>query len=340
MSDFKQFQEAFKAESEFRLNIDASKLCTYGIKSLDDAMVAIAPNELVVLGAASGYGKTELSLAISRHNALKGKRVAHYHLEGGCLEALQRMKWRDICDLYFKEHTHKGLKLDYRNWTMNLNQDPFMTEMESHVYTNLKDRLQGRLHFYNKPQGLTCDDFLASIMDFHKLEAAFENPFERGGGFELDLIVIDHLQYFSLEKQEDEIAEITHILKEAKKITDNYNIPVILVSHFRKLPRGHGIPDKEDFYGTSNIHKVANTCIIVHPDHEKDKSYEGLYPTYIRIAKARTGIRPCDLIYVDFDIHTRSYREKYEMVKCYPNGSVARDVMKEEEKPQWARKQD
>lgn len=335
---FRKYSEAFKQETDYRKNINADNLCSYGIKALDDAMIAISPNELIVIGAASGYGKTELSLAISRHNALKGKRVAHYHLEGGYVEAIQRMKYRDICDLYYTEYAKKErIDLDYRKWTMNKDQSPLMLTLESIVYSNLKEKLENRLHFYDSPQGLTCDDFLASLLDFHKLETAFENPFKRGGGFELDLIVIDHLQYFTLEKAEDEIGEITQILKEAKRITTNYNIPVILVSHFRKLPRGHGIPDKEDLYGTSNIHKVANTCIIVHPDHEKDKSNEGLYPTYIRVAKSRIGIRPSDCIYCDFDIHTRAYRKEYGMIKVYANGSVASELMTELEKPSWAR---
>lgn len=338
MTDFKHFNEAYKAEASYRQNIDSEKLCTYGIKALDDAMIAIAPDELIVIGAASGFGKTEASLAISRHNALKGKRVAHYHLEGGYIEALQRMKWRDICDLYYSQYAKEHLELDYRSWAMNRYQDPLMLKLESEVYNNLKEKLEDKLFFYDRPEGLTCDDFLASLLDFHNLLTACESPFKHS--INLDLIVIDHLQYFSLEKQEDEIYEITRILKEAKKITQNYNIPVILVSHFRKLPRGHGIPDKEDLYGTSNIHKVANTCLIIHPDHENDKSSEGLYPTYLRVAKSRIGIRPCDLIYVDFDIKTRSYKDEYDMVKCYANGSVASEVMREGEKPKWAKKID
>ena len=337
---FKTYIEAFKAETDFRKNIDVDKLCTYGIKALDDAMIAIAPNELVVIGAASGYGKTELSLSISRHNALRGKRVAHYHLEGGYVEAIQRMKYRDICDLYYENYAGKQIDLDYRKWTMNKDQDPLLLKLENQVYTNLRDKLENKLYFYDRPEGLTCEAFASSLLDFHSLVTAFENPFKRGGGYDLDLVVIDHLQYFSLEKDENEIQEITHILKEAKRITDNFHIPVILVSHFRKLPRGHGLPDKEDLYGTSNIHKVANTCIIIHPDHESDKSSKGLYPTYLRIAKSRIGIRPSDVIYVDFNIHKRAYEDDYEMKKAFSNGTVESERMKDAQKPHWAMRTD
>lgn len=337
----KNYSQAFREEADFRHNIDIESLCTYGVKALDDALVAIAPNELIVIGACSGYGKSELSLAISRHNAMRGKRVAHYHLEGGYIEAMQRIKWRDICDTYYEKHKGAMLDLDFRRWSLNLERNPLFLKMEAEIYAKLSDVLKDKLFFYDKPEGLTCDDFLESLIDFHDLKTAFENPFSqtKRKGFDLDLVVIDHLQYFSLDKDEDELQEITRILKEAKKINETMKIPVILVSHLRKLPRGHGIPDKEDIYGTSNIHKVANTCIIIHPDHEKDRSAEGIYPTYIRIAKSRIGLRPNELIYCEFDAMNRRYKEEYNIVKCFPNGEVATEPLSYEEMPKWSKRQ-
>lgn len=337
---FKSYEDAFQVEAQERLDIKFGELCKYGIKPLDDAMLAIARNELIVIGAGSGYGKTELALAISRYNALNGKRVAHYNLEGGYREAIQRMKWRDMCDIYFNEPRAEYIELDYRTWVLNKEQNPTLIDIEARVYDNLKDKLAGKLYLYNNPLGLNCDEFCASLLDFHDLRVAFE----QGGkakklGFNLDLIVIDHLHYFSLDKNEDEIGEITKILKEVKKITENYNIPVILVAHLRKLPRGHGVPDKEDIYGTSNIHKIANTCIILAPDHENDDTANGLYPTYIRIAKSRQGLRPHLLIYSKFDIKTRRYQDDYELYKSFPNGEVATEPLPDAEKPRWARKE-
>ena len=333
----KNYVEAFKEEADYRSNIDFQSLCTYGVKALDDAFVAIAPDELVVIGACSGYGKSELALAISRHNALKGKKVAHYHLEGGYKEAMQRIKWRDICDTYYARHKGAMLQLNFRNWSLNKDVNPLLSRIEAEVYAELSDKLKDKLFFYDKPEGLTCDAFLESLLDFHDLETAFANPHDarKKKGFDLDLVVIDHLQYFSLDKDEDELQEITRILKEAKRINETMQIPVILVSHLRKLPRGHGVPDKEDIYGTSNIHKVANTCIIIHPDHEKDRSQEGIYPTFIRVAKSRIGLRPNELIYCNFDAKNRKYEKTYEIVRCFPNGEVAPEPMPAGERPMW-----
>ena len=222
------------------------------------------------------------------------------------------------------------------NWALNKTQHPLLLEIEAKVYNNLKDKLKDNLFFYNKPEGLTCEQFEESLFDFHNLELAFDNPFSVQKGYDLDLVVIDHIHYFRYPDEQEEIRAMTNIVLTIRDFIDKYNIPVVVAAHFRKLPRGHGIPDKEDIYGSSNIHKIANTCIILHPDHERDKSYEGLYPTYIRIAKSRIGIRPSDGVLCDFDIHTRSYKNNYDLIKIYPNGSVASEVMTREERPRWA----
>lgn len=336
--EFITYPEAFKQETDFRYNLDYKSLCQYGIKPLDDAMIAISPNELIVIAAGSGWGKSEMCISIARHNALRGKKVALYFLEGGSQEAVQRMKYRDICSLYYEKYTKTGISFDYRNWVLNTNSNPLFLQLESQVYNNLKDKLEDKLFFYNKPEGLTCELFEETLWGFHRLEMAFGNPFMTKKVHDLDLIVIDHIHYFRYPDEQEEIRAMTKVILTIRDFIDKYHIPVVVAAHFRKLPRGHGIPDKEDIYGTSNIHKIANTCIIIHPDYEKDKSFEGLYPTYIRIAKSRIGIRPSDCIYCDFDIHTRSYSDNYDLIKVYPNGSVASEIMTEMEKPKWARK--
>lgn len=334
---FITYQDAFKKEAEFRHNIYPSQLCQCGVKALDDSMIAIAPKEVIVFAGGSGWGKSEMVLGISRHNALNGKRVAHFHLEGGHEEAIQRMKWKDICDLYYKNHAGAQIELDYRKWSLNKDQHPLILKLESEVYMNLKDKLSDKLFFYDNPEGLTYQSFCESLKDFSSLEHVFdinENKM-RPKSLNLDLIVIDHIHYFRFPDEQEEIRAMTNIVLTIRDMVDKYRIPVILVAHLRKLPRAHGIPDKEDIYGTSNIHKIANTCIIIHPDHEKDRSAEGLYPTYLRIAKSRIGLRPNELIYCDFNIRTKRYEDDYSLVKCYQNGEVSGEPMKHDEVPRW-----
>ena len=338
---FQTYAEVYHKESQYRNGIDFNSLCTYGVKCLDDAMLAIAKNELIVMGAGSGYGKTELALHISRTNALNGKKVAHYNLEGGSREAVQRMKWKDMCDLYFAEHKGEFFELDYRKWVLNKEPSSLLIELEAKVYNNLKDKIGENLYLYDHSGGLNCRNFCESLVKLEGLKADMSlDPQLRkhiGGIVNLDLIVIDHLHYFSLDKDEDEIREITEILKTVKIITEEMQIPVILVAHLRKLPRGHGVPDKEDVYGTSNICKIANTVIIISPEHEKDDPMNGLYPTYFRIAKSRQGLRPNVLISSIFDIHTRQYSKDYELYRCNAMGEVAGEPIPWNDRPRWAK---
>jgi hypothetical protein len=296
-------------------------------------MLAIDKRELIVIAASSGYGKSEAALAITRTNALKGKKVAHFNLEGGSQEAIQRMKWRDLCDLYYLHYQDAHINLDYRDWVLNRTKNELLERIEARVFDDLKDRIGDKLFLYNNPQGLTCEDFRSSLLNFHSIENAFTKGSK--AGFDLDLIVLDHIHYFRYPDEKEEIRAMTEIMMACKEINDRYHIPIVIVAHLRKLLRGHGIPDKEDIYGTSNIHKIANTCIILAPDHEKDDTRNGIYPTYFRIAKSRQGLRPNILIYSRFDIHTRRYGETYELYKCFPDGEVASEPIPEIELPHW-----
>jgi replicative DNA helicase len=338
---FTTIKQAYQDEAKYRANIDFKSLCKYGIKALDDALLAIAPKELVVIAAGSGIGKTELSLLISQTAVSMGKKTAHYNLEGGVCEAVQRLKWQHMCNIYYSEYKDEGVEMDYRRWVLNDNPDPLFTKLESLAYNKILEVAEDRLYLYDNPEGLNCASFCESLVRLEGLRADMgADPLLRKhmkGIVGIDLIVIDHLHYFSLTKDENEISEITEILKVIKIITEELHIPVVLVAHLRKLQRGHGVPDKEDIYGTGNTHKIANTCLILSPDHENDKIADGIYPTFIRIAKSRQGLRSNLLIKTDFNSHSRKYSDKYELYRCGQLGDPHGEPLKENEKPNWAK---
>lgn len=333
--------DAFKDEAVKRADINIDDLCVYGIKPLDDSLVCIPKNELVVIGADSGVGKTELSLKIAQVNIKRGKKVAIYYLEGGYREALSRMKWRDIAQEYFKDYYKLGLDMDYRKWSLNMfckqadidNPYKILMELESKLWDKYKEEYKNNLMFYSGA-GLTLDSFIASLMEFHIKEDT-PNPFDNKISFDIDLIIIDHLQYFSLTKSENEIFEITEILKTVKNITEVFNIPIILISHLRKKSKDRGLPGQEDFYGSSNIPKIASTAITLAPSSDKDNLREGIYPTYIRVAKSRVGVKPNYAFLVDFYLDRREYSDIYDIVRLDNFGNVAENILHPEEKPKW-----
>ena len=78
---------------------NAEKCLTFGVEYLDRALGGIFPRDLVLVGADTGIGKTELVTGIARANARKpplglGKRVHGFFLECDDGEIQERIKWR------------------------------------------------------------------------------------------------------------------------------------------------------------------------------------------------------------------------------------------------------
>lgn len=339
IAEWKDWSEAFKEEDEKRLNLDFTKLCTYGVNVLDEPLLAIAPNELVVIGADTGMGKSELVLHIARHNAKNGKKVALFYLEGGHLEAIQRMKWRDICEIYYQERNSydEYIDMDYRKWMFNKLDKTALTKLSAQVYDKYKDLYKNNLYLYPLEADFKIDNLLRALLDFHTLEYKKDNPFILDSKYNLDLIIIDHLQYFSLDKDDNEITEITKILRAVKDITDNSNIPVILVSHLRKKGKDRGLPDQEDFYGSSNIPKIATTAITIAPFYGEEKLEDNIFPSFIRVVKSRIGLRSNYAMLCNFDLTTRSYMDNYKLYKLDTFGNVITPEVSKINLPRWAK---
>lgn len=85
----------------------------------------------------------------------------------------------------------------------------------------------------------------------------------------VELVVIDHLHYFTRELQN--VAEdLGRITKEIKKNAIRHNIPVILISHVRKSQDGKQTT-MEDLRGSSYIAQDADIVLMVGRDFDNDK---------------------------------------------------------------------
>ena len=279
-------KERFNRES-----INPNQICTFGIKLLDDVLYGILKKDFIVIGADSGAGKSELCLKIAVHNALNGKKVILYFIEGGDEEAIARIKWEMIRDKYYSGN-HSGVDMDYRKWRMNMLNDPLIKVLETECKAIFKEKVQKNLTIYENPKGLTLKDFMESVDIF----------------LDADLIIIDHLQYFTLSNPKNELTEQTEILKKVNEICHSSAIPVILVSHLRKKDKERGLPSQEDFYGTSNIAKMSSLAITISSDYSDDGTK---FPTYFRFVKTRTKISANFALRSDFNLLSGKYENDY-----------------------------
>lgn len=85
-----------------------------------------------------------------------------------------------------------------------------------------------------------------------------------------DLVVIDHLHYFS-RSVENATQEVSKIVKEFKGAAIKYELPIILICHVRKMaPKKH--PTLEDLRDSSLIAQDADMVLIVWRDESPTAS--------------------------------------------------------------------
>ena len=334
MKNFKNLKDTALLEKQDREALEPDKACVFGIKPLDEALISLDKNDLVVIGADSGGGKSEVALRMARVNAKMGRRVALYSLEGGSIQAMRRMKWQDICENYYANYHEMGVDMDYRKWSKNKDRNGLISEIEQEVIDNKYDAYKDNLMFFCGST-LSLDDLLHSLLDFHDVHGEFIST-KKASKFNLDLIIIDHLQYFSLTKDESEISEITEILKSVKRITEEYAIPVVLISHMRKKSKDRGLPGQEDFHGSSNIPKIASVAITISSASDNADLKNMIYPTYIRVVKSRMGISPLFAFLINFDGRQKKYMDNYQIFRVNSQGFVPDKPLDKAEFPDWA----
>jgi DnaB-like helicase C terminal domain len=333
MGNFLNWYELWEKASEKRKNIDPTTICSFGIKPLDDALIGIMKRDFIILGADSGVGKSEICLKVALHNAMNGRKVALYFLEGGGEEAIHRLQWQLMCDRYYAAG-QSGIEMDYRKWRMNMIKDEEILILEQECLRFLYNEIGDKLKIYSFDSNFTINDLENSLGTFLKPPSEEQRDDLLSYKMDVDLIIIDHLQYFTLLTN-DEFGETGNILKKINDITIHHEIPVILVSHLRKKNKDRGLPSQEDFHGTSNISKISSISITISAG-KMDKSQPYIYPTYFRFVKTRTKISPNLTMSCNYEIMKGTYQDKYE-VYYVQNDQPVGDALLNHQLPSWAK---
>lgn len=98
-------------------------------------------------------------------------------------------------------------------------------------------------------------------LDWQDIDGLMQNAKKE---LDVDLVIIDHLHYFTRELSN--VAEdLGRITKEFKKNAKRYDIPVILISHIRKLGKDEELSG-ESLRGSSLIAQDADIVLLVNRD--------------------------------------------------------------------------
>jgi hypothetical protein len=285
---FINYGDLLDSSESARTKINYAEAIQYPYKILQDTAGGILPDELVVIGADTGVGKSELAFAIEKVNAINGKNVYGIHLEGRPGEITLRDIYQEIRRMCETDVTYIEFMMNIKN----------LKRESKQAIINIKKRLSDKLKIFNRSGQISIHEFV-KIVDRIQHDA--------------DLIVVDHLHYFDFQGS-NERGEINTIMQVMKDITENRKIPTVLVSHFNRDKNPKKIPNENDLMGSSNIGKQADTVILIYPNFKVAPNYsEGLYPTFFGIPKSRIGL-PKKLAYsVMYDGIKKDYRDDYEV---------------------------
>lgn len=103
-------------------------------------------------------------------------------------------------------------------------------------------------------------------LDWKDVDGLIANAKEQ---LDVDLVVVDHLHYFTRELQ-NVSEDLGRITKEFKKNAIRHNIPIILISHVRKMGQGEDL-NENALRGSSLIGQDADIILFVARDPETNE---------------------------------------------------------------------
>lgn len=319
MSDFKEtfkegFSSDFKNSAELTEEIIANGFGTVpveriklGIPYLDKAVKGIAKDDLFVIAAKTGVGKSELCTTIAMSALKQGKKVYYFALEYAYGEVEQRMLYRIISKKFWDDADRPATTASW-------------------AYDNFKDgKLSAALDKYKKEAVEEMKEQNKNLFVFYKSQDfdldVFTKQFAKIRG-QADLVIIDHLNYFDLGEGENEFRGASNIVKAIRSHNQVSEIPIVLVSHVRKGQQRDQriVPSVEDIYGSSDIFKVATCCIILGPDYEGSTVDDAA--TWIHVAKRREDSSVSRYIGKQmFSLKKNSYDGAYQLFRLIKGGT-------------------
>lgn len=312
------------AEEKIERHLAAASLIPFGISYLDDALLGIMPNDLMLVGARTGRGKTELATTIAFNAAARGRDVVFFALEADKWEIQRRMKYRKLAQLWQQHfaNTAAGSQMKfprYREWLVQ-GYDPQWDGVEKEAERELAQGTTS-LRVVYKGAKYSAEQF---VRDLEGLD-------------ETQLIIVDHLHYFDLvgNNETDGLKRAIHAIRNAAL---HHAKPVLLLAHLRKSvgKEQRVLPGLDDFHGHSDIAKVSTTVLLMAPAAQHPGI--GAYPTYFHIAKCRTAaeVTPYAAV-MGFDYATNCYTDRYHL-EAASFFDDPKPIERADQFPDWARR--
>ena len=315
---FKSARDRLENERAERIERGKNEL-QYHHGFLDDLLRGIAPNDLIVLGAETGAGKTEFARTVAARNAKLGKHVYYFALEAEEREIERRTKYSILLGLLVREGNQRASEMNYPDWYRGKCEDIISADLDEKANRALA--LEYRtLHTYYRGSKFDHDDI-------KRLFLAIQSDAE--------LIVLDHLHYVDIE-DENENRGFKKTVKMIRDVALGIGRPVILVVHLRKRDMRSKmiVPDIEMIHGSSDIAKICTRAIMIAPARSLPHRDQTISNTFFYVPKDRVGGATGLVARCEFDRRQRVYGQRYELGRMSPAGDEFEPL---EDLPRWAK---
>jgi replicative DNA helicase len=254
--------EAYKNELERRKITEPLK---YGIPKLDNITGGARGQELTVIAARPGIGKTALALQFAFEFALKKNKVLFFPLEMAAFQMMERLACRET-------------SIDQSK----LKNPRLMDEKDQQALDNFfklyKPVIDPYLHFIEKVRYLSE---IKRHIEHYKPKA----------------VIIDQLTQLDERKNfKDERERFSYMTRTLKAMTMDLDIPIILLAQINRDGDGKE-PTLADLKGSGSIEEDADNIIFI---HQTDESKGNQIATSLIIPKQRNGEKkvkiPCTYI--------------------------------------------
>lgn len=286
---------------------------------LDDLLRGIATNDLIVLGAETGAGKTEFARSVAASNAKSGRRVYYFALEAEEREIERRTKFQIIIEIAARAGFREWDRVNYPDWYRGKLEDVFGEHNEA---ADRQFALEYRnLHTYYRGSKFDHDDI-------KRLFLAIQSDAE--------LIILDHLHYVDIE-DENENRGFKKTVKMIRDVALGIGRPVILIVHLRKrdLRSKSIVPDIEMVHGSSDIAKICTRAVMLAPARSMQHADPGKSNTFFYVPKDRVGGTTGLVALCTFERNLRRYHERYTLGRMSADGSEFEPL--EGNLPRWAK---
>jgi len=301
-------------ERERRL-ADANSLIPFEVSFLDDLLRGMLANDLVVLTARPGAGKTQMASMIAERAATRGRRVLGLFLEANRSEIERRMKYRALAQTYVDGMDLRAVRepgtvrraISFGAWMRGELEDLFGQDIEASIDRALAAHLGTRLRTVYRGSSFTLEDT-------ERVMVAMQEH--------VDLFVVDHLHYVDVDDEQNEVRAQTAIMTRLRDLALRLNKPVLLVVHLKKEDgvRPALVPGLRELAGAANIVRIATHVIALAPAPHDGKNWN-LAPTYMQVLKDRLDGAVPLVARVVFDKATGTYRDVYELGRITRKGN-------------------